>query len=245
MKHEALTLSIQHDHPSRRRVRRSQAVLMMGRLEADMADDLCLVCDISPLGARLKTVQPVVLGDHLTLDFGDLLKIGGTVRWCEDGYCGLEFDGAVDLAPLFHIAAHPHSPDAPAGAEGQSRRAHPRLRRCADVVIRQRGKRLRGQLFDISPVGGRIDLVSTDDFVPGDPISFTIEDRFEGEGSVRWVDQDRIGVSFDPPLRLWKLEKWLVEGLDRCTDCTADACVAPSFKRAVRKQPHDTATDTH
>ncbi len=228
---------------SRRRTHRSRPGLMMARLASDTADDLCLVTDLSPRGAGLRTIRPRSEGERVLLDFGDALVVGGTMRWNENGRCGVEFDEVVDLGPLFEAGlfrsgslAHGEA-RAPTRLRGpRQRRAQPRLRRCARVVLQHGGRNLVGQLIDVSPAGGRIDLVDTAGFGVGDRVSFWVEDRFDCEGEVRWIAPQALGVAFDPPLRVWKLEKWLVDGMEKCGECRVESCAAPSFNRALRRR---------
>lgn len=225
--------------PGRRKVHRSHAVLLMARLEGEAADDLCLVCDISPLGAGLKTAQATFPGERIVLDFGDALAVPGSVQWNGDGQCGVAFDHAVDLEPLFRHADHLARVGAieSDGTEPGHRRSHPRLRRCAQVTINRGGMRLTGDLHDISPNGARIEMDMVCGIAPGDRLALAIEDRFDAEGIVRWIGEHAMGVAFDPPMRLWKLEKWLVEGIERCADCDAGDCSAPAFRRARNTPP--------
>lgn len=216
--------------PERRRADRSRTVLMMARLEAELADDICLICNISPLGARVRTAQELAPGQAVRLDFGDALVVAGTVRWAQTGECGIEFERPADLAPLFAQAAES---DAGRPVFVAPQRAHPRLRRCAHVVVRHAQGAMEADLYDVSPAGARLDLADPAGFALGDRVSFAIEDRFDCEGRVRWVGQRSIGVTFDAPLRIWKLEKWLLDSLDQCGECEATECSAPSFGRAL------------
>lgn len=224
--------------PSRRQVHRSRAVLMMARLEADLADNLCLVCDISPLGARLKTTQDIAVGDRVLLDFGDMLEVAGTARWSDGGTCGIEFAHPVDLAPLFDRAGAARNgryavrePMPP-----RARRSQPRLRRCAHLALQHAGSSVAADLFDISPAGARIVVGDPGQFTVGSRVGFSVEDRFDCEGTVRWIGRSAIGVAFDPPLRLWKLEKWLLDGIAQCQDCQVADCSAPAFRGALAKR---------
>lgn len=224
--------------PSRRKVHRSRAVLLMARLETEWADDLCLISDISPAGAGLRTARAMVVGEAVKLEFGDTLVVGGTVRWLKDGCCGVEFDRVIDLEPLFRRAGMTEQVRRALQDRGEpmGRRAQPRLRRCAEVLVRHERNDLPGQLVDLSPDGARIDLAEPAAIAPGDRVNFTIEDRLDCEGTVRWVRGRSAGVAFETPLRLWKLEKWLVAGLDRCGECRVAQCSAPSFKRALARR---------
>ena len=155
------------------------------------------------------------------------------MRWVSGHDAGIEFDRPVDLAPLF---AQSGGAEARRPVFAAPRRAQPRLRRCARVVIRHGRGEIAADLYDVSPAGARLDLADSARFAIGDRVSFAIEDRFDCEGLVCWVGPRAIGVTFDAPLRIWTLEKWLLDALEQCGDCEAVECSAPSFGRALAKQ---------
>ena len=222
--------------PSRRRVHRSRGLKMTARLVTAKADDLCLVSDISPFGAGVSTMQRTAPGDLVTLDFGDKLLIRGIVIWSAEGRCGITFDHLVDLAPLFLTEqGSSRSPAAATDPATPHRRASPRLRRCADVVIRHGTQKFGGRLFDVSQTGCRVDLAEAMTLARGDRVHFEIVDRIECEAVVCWSNAGSVGLEFDPPLRLWKLEKLLIDAMGRCPNCQSDACEAPSFHQSPAK----------
>lgn len=233
MTSQALTTAQAVTTPSRRRVQRSRSLLMAARLETAQVDELCLVLDISPCGAAVRTIAPRSVDEPVRLDFGDSFAAAGTVRWSGDGHCGIEFDDIVDLAPLFVPAGSSASArTAPAREAAGARRTQPRMRRRTQVVLRYGDERQAGELHDVSAVGSRINLATTSGLQRGDRVSFWVEDRFECHGTIRWVTPGAIGVAFDPTLRFWKLEKWLCDKAGQGADGAVEARSAPSAQPA-------------
>lgn len=221
--------------PRRRRVRRSQAVLLLGRLEAPESDDICLVSDISPIGARVQTAQPLAPGERVMLELGEVTHIPARVCWVANGSAGLEFAGMVDLEPVF---VHPEAGQGDAGgpAGEATRRAYPRIRRCGAVRIFHQGHASTGNLVNVSPGGGCVALDGDSLLRAGDWVGIAVAGMPEREATIRWADDNRIGFSFDCPMPLWKLDRWLVSETEKCAQCTADACSAPSFNLSLTKR---------
>jgi hypothetical protein len=58
------------------------------------------ICDISPRGARIKTVHPLADHEMVWVIVEGLDPICGTLRWRHDGYAGIEFSNALLIARL-------------------------------------------------------------------------------------------------------------------------------------------------
>lgn len=202
----------------------SRAVLLMARMVTDSADDFCIVSNISPEGACIESTLPLTAPDTITLDFGNLLKVSGKVRWTAGQRAGIAFDHAVDLAPLCSRGTDPSAlPD--------TRRGHPRVRRCADLHIQHEGATRAGELHDISPSGFGVELDSVA-LTPGDRILVELPQIGQRMASVRWTADQRAGAAFDRPLPLWVLDRWLSAEAHKCLHCAIPTCPSPTFKGA-------------
>lgn len=193
--------------PIRRRAPRSRALLFMARLHAGPVDERCMVLDISPCGAAVRTEAPHRVDESVRLDLGDGFAAAGTVRWSRDGQFGIEFAEPVDIAPLFAAPEAPVSPwPTPTAKHTGGRRADARIPWSTRVALQLGEERRLGELHDVSATGGRINLATTKGLARGDRVTLRIDDRFDSAGTVRWVTPGAIGLAFEHPLPLWRLE---------------------------------------
>lgn len=217
--------------PDNRRAVRKRAVLLVCRLVAPKSDDLCLINDISEFGARVETAQSLRVDDPVTFEFGNRRSFSGTVRWVRDRNVGVEFEAPAELAPVLvgngQLAAGTRDPaNAP-----DTRRQFPRIRRCALVRIYLQGREYQAELRDLSPGGAGVDLQDGKRMQAGDWVQCEIEGVAERTGTVRWVDGERLGLSFDRPLTLRALDDWLVVAADQCSSCSVAQCASPYLRR--------------
>jgi len=60
------------------------------------------VCDISSLGARVRTTAPLRAGDRAVLAFADLPSLNAFVRWSDGGESGLVFEAPIPMQIIAH-----------------------------------------------------------------------------------------------------------------------------------------------
>jgi hypothetical protein len=60
------------------------------------------VCDISSLGARVRTKSPLKAGDRAVLAFADLPSLNAFVRWSDGGESGLVFEAPIPMQIIAH-----------------------------------------------------------------------------------------------------------------------------------------------
>jgi len=217
--------------PMRRGANRSRSLLIMARLQAGAVDERCLVLDISPCGAAVRTTVPLNVDARVRLDIGACLTAIGTVRWNRHGHGGVEFDQPVDLAPLLAALGVPATPGPARTAAAAGRRSEPRIPWSTTVELQHGDERCAGELHDVSATGGRINLASTRGLQRGERVVVRIDDRFDGQGLVRWVTPGAIGLAFDPPLPLWRLEPQLATA-------AAPQAARPARSSLSPDQPH-------
>lgn len=68
------------------------------------------VCDISQGGLKFRAIDSTSIGQKAVFRIAGLAPLAGTVRWCEGGYAGLQFDTALPLAVLAQWAAETDRP---------------------------------------------------------------------------------------------------------------------------------------
>jgi hypothetical protein len=221
-----------------RRDSRYKADLLVCRLIAAGGDGVCLVRDMSAQGARAQTGQKLAIGQSVALEFGDLYRVCGTVRWVHDRDVGLEFDQLVDLSPLLEHPGEIRSFDGWKHRRTDTRRAFPRFRRCALTCVTLHGSRRVGRLHDLSPGGAAIDLEADHGARIGDRVACEIAGLAERTGIVRWVGTRRIGIAFDIPMPLRRLDGWAVMATEKCIACPMVNCPVPSTEfNGMRDSP--------
>ncbi|HEX8555612.1 MAG TPA: PilZ domain-containing protein [Sphingomonas sp.] len=182
--------------------KRHQSVLLIGRVVGAGAAPTCLVHDISKAGMMARFAAPPAVGSELTIEIRGLPPVTGTVRWVRGHKAGLQFEEAQDLQQVFHL----RRPD------GTIARA-PRFPLSAPAQLRLNGRRLAGELLDVSAGGAKIALVDESSVAPGQTgaIHLTmIPDALFG--TVCWVREGRAGFRFAAPLPLATLTQILASG---------------------------------
>lgn len=58
------------------------------------------LCEVSLNGARIETAELFFRDEEIILAVDGLANISGSVRWCHDGFAGIEFDHPVSLTAL-------------------------------------------------------------------------------------------------------------------------------------------------
>ena len=207
-----------------RRAQRQKAVLLVCRLVSPAADDLCLISDISEFGARAQTAQRLGVSDRVAFEFGNLFALNGTVRWVRDRQVGVEFDSMAELAPVLQRGRCSPSGQGQAGEATDTRRKRPRIRRCAPVKLYLQGREHKAELHDLSTAGAGIEITQPHPLQAGDWLHCEIEGIDDRTATVRWVDGNRLGVSFDAQLPLRPLDEWLMATVDHCCGCSERQC---------------------
>jgi hypothetical protein len=221
-----------HLHPPR-------PLLAVGRLVGANSDDVCLIVDILATGALVQTRQPLRRDGRVTLELGEHMRLPSRVGRVTPEDVALEFDRPLTPEQLIEVMARgtPETPaEAASGEATACRRQSPRLRRCAAAELLHRGRLLDGDLVDISTGGACIDLADPTVMRRGERLEVQIAGVTERDAAVRWASASRIGVAFTFPLSLWKLDKWLLAEMAKCSVCEASACSAPAFNQALARR---------
>jgi hypothetical protein len=146
------------------------------------------VRNISDGGMMLMTSVKVVPGEHLSIALSESCVLEGTVRWCEGGRCGIEFEEPIDSAALLSsLAAEQRSPDYRA----------PRLPVDSCAVLYDEFGIHSVRISDLSQqdVGvthhGRIH--------PGMRVKLQMGNGLERRAIVSWSDEERAGLALVDP----------------------------------------------
>lgn len=187
---------------------------ILARLIGSEADGLCMVSEVTPLGARVVCALELRVDEPVTLDLGEAGRIAAHVRWMATGAARIEFETPLIPAIL------PNS-----GFVPDQRRTHPRFRRCTDIKLDRQGRELAVTLANISSTGICVTAPAQPWLREGAEVVVTIKGFEPAEASVHWIDNGRIGLEFIAPLRLWRLDNWLKTWAGKCTTCQSVACI--------------------
>ena len=209
----------------RRQSARAQAVLLMARITGASFDTICMVQDISPFGAKIRTGIKLPDGDLVTLSIAGTFEILAAVCWARDGYMGLSFGDRLDDGVLFNAVG-----------QAKGRRMAQRFRRCADVTLATPRHVHTGRLVNLSTGGAAIELDGGRALSMGTPVIITIKRFLQRTARLQWVTETHAGLAFDSPLRLDKMEHCLIGWLTACQSCRIADCSAPSFQLSLTKR---------
>ena len=173
----------------RRAESRFQTVLRVGRVVSENDEGLVRVKNISDQGAHLRIRISVLLGDMLTLELAEDIKMTGRVVWTSGNDCGLQFDNSIDCAEMLAKLAA-------SSEKGISRPV--RLPVAATAVTRSENGLRLAQVSDVSQRGMK--LSHDGSFTEGLSIKITLASGLERVGIVRWSKDNFAGVMFLHPL---------------------------------------------
>jgi hypothetical protein len=74
-------------------------------VERDGRAGLFRARNISDKGMMLNTHEPVEIGEHVMIGLSERLAIQGTVLWCNERCCGIQFDRPIDCDALLRAGA--------------------------------------------------------------------------------------------------------------------------------------------
>lgn len=182
----------------------------VARVLCGVIDGLCVVADLTAVGAKIMAVTPLSVDDRIILDLGQDLRVAGQVRWTDTTRCGVEFDPPLDPAILARVAGA----DFPA----------PRFRRCVAVSLERHGRQANAQLVDISPADASLSLPHEPWIREGAELEVEIAGFYPTEAEVSWIEGERIGVQFRNPIQLWRFDNQLREWGRDCGLCAMTSC---------------------
>lgn len=91
--------------PERRASQRFRMVCFDVTVERDGRAGLFRARNISDKGMMLNTHEPVEIGEHVMIGLSERLAIQGTILWCNERCCGIQFDRPIDCDALLRAGA--------------------------------------------------------------------------------------------------------------------------------------------
>jgi hypothetical protein len=175
--------------PHRRTLR--VAALMKGEER-----ELCVVRSVSEGGMMLDIFSHVEPGQPMEVELKNRHRLRGSVRWVEEGQCGMEFDAPADVAQILSKEV-----------DEDAVRRTPRLEVVARARLRVGGRVYQTKTIDISQGGIRLACASP---LPrnGEAV-VTLEGMEPVPGAIRWYKEGVAAISFNNLLPVSRLATWL------------------------------------
>ncbi|PKP93719.1 MAG: hypothetical protein CVT77_04510 [Alphaproteobacteria bacterium HGW-Alphaproteobacteria-16] len=165
-------------------------------LTEDGTQRLCLIRNIGPGGLMLETYTPFEPGTRVRVEPKMCGSLTGTICWAREKHAGIAFDQPIEVQEYLKSCTLP---------EGQVPRG-PR------VITGRRGRLRVGPIWHLVNV---IDLSQGGAKVETDlPVEMNAQvelsiDRFTSlPGRVRWIRDERVGITFTSALPLADLAHW-------------------------------------
>jgi hypothetical protein len=180
---------------------RLTTILLIGRVSTDARDDLCRVRNISTGGMRIETLAPIEVGQHISVELKSGVTVRSSVVWVDGAEAGVSFDEPVDIGQLLATSTRPR-----AAADNRAPRS-PRLSARCPVALRRDGHIQSGMLEDVSQGGALLSSHGTAKV--GDQVTLYIPGLGSKRGTIRWVTDRTVGLSFAEKLGFNDLAQWL------------------------------------
>jgi len=182
----------------RRNTERHVTLFRSGKITHRGGDDLCLIRNISSGGAMVHLTMPIEDGAAVSLDLRLEEQLRGKIVWRRDDVVGIAFDRTIDLSRIFGSdVVHGRRPRAP------------RLKVPAQGRIQVGADIYRVVTDDVSQSGTRVCCAAK--LKPGTEVRLWLDGLSVAKCVVRWSHGDFVGLSFDMPLSLWQLSRWIRE----------------------------------
>lgn len=198
--------------PDNRNAQRVMTVYRAARIGAAHADDLGLIRNISTEGVMVETQLALEVDEAIVIEIQSGNPLPGHVRWSRDGRAGVQLDSSIDIVEALRTSAADELAD---------RVRPPRFERTADADLHCGGQRWRATTRNISLSGTQIVLERPLNLPLHALATVRIGGLGELSGSLRWQHGNGIGLRFDKPLPLRRLQGWLHDFQRDITNATA------------------------
>ena len=157
--------------------------------------ELCVIRSICAEAMQIRTFEPIVPGERVSVEFKQGTPIFGTARWAKGNLVGVTFDRPIDISSILN--ADPAAP----------RARMPRIEIDCFVSVREEAKIVRCRAVDISQGGVRVDCGER--LTVGANVVVTIPGLEPEPAVVRWHKDCRYGLGFHKVMPLSALADWL------------------------------------
>jgi PilZ domain-containing protein len=157
--------------------------------------ELCVIRSICAEAMQIRTFEPIVPGERVSVEFKQGTPIYGTAQWAKGNLVGVNFDRPIDIPSILN--ADPNAP----------RARMPRIEIDCFVSVREEAKIARSKAVDISQGGVRVDCGER--LTVGGNVVVTIPGLEPEPAVVRWHKDGRYGLGFHKVMPLSALADWL------------------------------------
>ena len=153
--------------------------------------------NISDAGIMLNTHVPLSVGEELLLELSEGVATRGTVLWCNDRCCGVQFERPIDCAAFLEAGARLKREDRRAGAMRLA------ARKLATTYAENGIRAVR--VLNASRRG--LCLAHDGTLASGMPLKLVVESGLERDATVRWSKGGRAGIRLMDPLNCAELDR--------------------------------------
>lgn len=198
------TYSLAEKVPEQRRQKpRLLTLLRVATLIVDGRRELCLMRNISAMGAMIHVYSTLEAGQSVAVEMKTGQEIIGKVKWIDGSNLGLEFEAPIDVMAILAsqlVSQSDHKP------------RMPRVEVRCPATLRLGAKTYRVTTHDVSQGGARIMLDAV--VVANSEVVLSMEGFHSLHGTLRWCDSEHAGVTFNALIPWPLLVCWLKERRD-------------------------------
>lgn len=182
----------------RRKKSRQMAIFRLAKVESGLAEGWGFIKNISNSGVMLEIHPGFTLGDTATVALTDEVALAGEIRWRKGPLVGIQFSNDINATELL-ANLRIHNKSKPARL--------PRVRMNQSIVLRIGLTIMRGDIYDISPGGMRINTPHLCQI--GSQLTLSVPALGDIIGTVRWQKNNHIGIKFQERVSVPQLTDWL------------------------------------
>jgi hypothetical protein len=160
-------------------------------------EEFCLIRNVSSGGLKLEVFSPKVVGEALSIEFGDNLPHVATVRWVDGDFIGVAFDEPIDVAETLAKVSPP----------GRRKSRPLRLLIELEAVLVIQGSRHQCRVSDISQGGAKI--VTASRLNVAEQGILEVEWLGKIPATIQWTRGDSAGIAFGDPVPYRTLASWV------------------------------------
>ena len=179
----------------RRETERHMTLFRVGSIAIGDRRELCLIKNVSGGGMRIRAYCSVDVGARVEIELKCGVPIAGQVNWVDGTDAGITFDEAIDVFDILNTSMKGSKP------------RMPRVEVDCTVGLREGAQQWRVSACDVSQGGLKVRSGAV--LAPGSEIVATLPDLAPIPGTVCWCDGGYIGLTFNSPIPLETLVRWI------------------------------------
>lgn len=181
--------------PERRSSPRFRTVFFIARISRVSDDGLFIVRNLSDDGVQLVAHIAMHLGERLVIALSEDLTVSGTVMWCDNHFCGVQFDEPIDSSGFLRTL------------RDRSRTFRRRALRLPVMKLATCYSEAGIHTVRITDVSSRgLGLMHRGQIRPGMVLTLILENGARRKGAVCWSKNGHAGVALGEPFTIQELE---------------------------------------